>query len=221
MKTAIAFTSKVSPETLKQNSWIPFDTEQGRKYWEALQIVRDWTKLNHNIIHDLTREKSKANRDFTFWNEHNFVFRDKDMFYHAKGATPLDDKFVPDSTLGLRLIPLNMSEPILVVRGEATPTNLGFAPHGAGRNVSRTAHKRLFENETKEDVFNRETTDLDIRFYSNEIDISELPSAYKNAVEVRKQIEEFGLGRVVDEIIPFGCMMAGHFEPNWKKKKVL
>lgn len=37
----------------------------------------------------------KENR---YWNEHNFVFRDGDLFFHAKGATPLDDKFMPDIT---------------------------------------------------------------------------------------------------------------------------
>lgn len=45
-----------------------------------------------------------------FWNEHNFVFKDSNKFYHAKGATPLEDKFVRDSYNGLRLIPLNMSQ---------------------------------------------------------------------------------------------------------------
>ncbi|HPQ20841.1 MAG TPA: RtcB family protein [Saprospiraceae bacterium] len=153
------------------------------------------------------------------WNEHNFVFKDGEQFYHAKGATPLDDKFVPDSYEGLRLIPLNMREPILVVKGETTTSNLGFAPHGAGRDVSRSQHINGHSHYTKEEIFTKETKGLDVRFYSGEIDISELPSAYKNANNVQAQIEKFGLGQVVDRIIPYGCIMAGDWMVNapWKK----
>jgi hypothetical protein len=43
--------------TSPENSWIPFDAEHGRSYREALQIVRDWTKLNHEVIHRLVQEK--------------------------------------------------------------------------------------------------------------------------------------------------------------------
>ena len=51
-----------------------------------------------------------------------------------------------------------------------------------------------------------------------EIDITELPSAYKNAANVRNQMEEFGLGTVIDEVMPYGCIMAGDWKKNapWK-----
>ena len=157
---------KLSPKTLKTNGWIPYDTEDGKRYWEALQIVREWTKLNHTVIHEATCKKLNIDPTERFWNEHNFVFKDEnDLFYHAKGATPLDDKFVPDSNNGLRLIPLNMSEPVLIVRGKTTDNNLGFAPHGAGRNKSRTQHKKEKEGKTTEEIFAEETAGLDIRFF--------------------------------------------------------
>ena len=100
---------------------------------------------------------------------------------------------MPDIT-GPRLIPLNMSEPVLIVEGETTNSNLGFAPHGAGRNVSRTQHRKS-KTGTFQEIFNEETQGLDVRFFSEEIDITELPSAYKNAETVRNQMEEFGLGK--------------------------
>ena len=219
MKLAESYRSKISPDTIKRNAWIPYDTEDGKEYWKALQIVREWTKLNHTLIHDITLSELNACVKERFWNEHNFVFKDNDLFYHAKGATPLLDKFVPDNNKGLRLIPLNMSEPVLVVKGTETDNNLGFAPHGAGRNTSRTAHIKSKSNKTFEEVFEEETDGLDIRFYSNKIDISELPSAYKNAGDVRDQMKEFNLGEVVDMINPYGCIMAGHFDSPWKKQK--
>ncbi|MEZ4801739.1 MAG: RtcB family protein [Gelidibacter sp.] len=219
MHVAGNFRRDLSPKTLKQNAWIPFDTEEGQAYWEALQIIRDWTKTNHEVIHNSVSETLGIAIENRFWNEHNFVFKDGDLFYHAKGATPLDAKFMPDIT-GPRLIPLNMSEPVLIVEGATTTTNLGFAPHGAGRNVSRTQHRRT-KTETTMQIFKEETQGLDVRFFSNEIDITELPSAYKNAQTVRNQMDEFGLGTVIDEVMPYGCIMAGDWEKNapWRKKR--
>jgi len=220
MAAAARFKAILSPETLRQNAWIPFDTEEGQDYWNALQTIRAWTKLNHELLHDAVAQKTGATKEDRFWNEHNFVFKDGDTFYHAKGATPLDSKFMPDIT-GPRLVPLNMAEPVLIVEGATTETNLGFAPHGAGRNMSRSQHKRNLAHLTQEDIFNEETQGIDARFYSNEIDISELPSAYKNAAAVREQMDEFGLGTVLDEVMPYGCIMAGDWKKNapWRKKK--
>lgn len=220
MHIAENFRKILSPETLPQNAWIPFETKEGQLYWDALQIIRSWTKLNHECLHDATLEKLGIEKENRFWNEHNFVFKEGDLFYHAKGATPLDAKFMPDIT-GPRLIPLNMSESVLIVEGATTETNLGFAPHGAGRNTSRTQHRKSKGDKTIREVFEEETQGLDIRFFSDEIDITELPSAYKNAESVRNQMEEFGLGKVIDEVLPYGCIMAGNWEINapWKKKR--
>lgn len=219
MECAEKFRMKLAPQVESKNAWIPFDTKEGNAYWEALQITRTWTKLNHMTLHQATASRLGTNILDNYWNEHNFVFKDNDLFYHAKGATPLLDKFVPDNTTGLRLIPLNMAQPVLIVKGKATANNLGFAPHGAGRNMSRSAHKKQFENLTQEEIFQRETKGLDVRFFSKSIDISELPSAYKDANTVKAQIQEFNLGEIVDEVMPYGCIMAGHQEMQWKNKR--
>ena len=221
MQAAEKFRKEISPSTLKANAWIPYDHAQGKEYWEALQIVREWTKLNHQVLHNATCHGLGAEVQDSFWNEHNFVFKDGDHFYHAKGATPLDDKFVPDSKDGRRLVPLNMCEPILVVKGETTENNLGFAPHGAGRDISRTAHIKKKIGKTITEVFMEETAGVDARFYSGHIDISELPSAYKNAQNVQDQMKEFGLGEVKDKIMPYGCIMAGDWKIDapWRNRR--
>jgi RNA-splicing ligase RtcB len=220
MKAAESIRKELSPETMKTNAWIPYDTDKGKLYWEALQVVREWTKMNHEVLHNATLGVVKTEATQRFWNEHNFVFKDGDDFYHGKGATPLDDKFVPDSETGLRLIPLNMSEPVLIVKGDTTENNLGFAPHGAGRNISRSQHRRDNSDRTIEEIFAEETQGLDVRFFSGQIDITELPSAYKNADAVQEQMKAFGLGEVVDKILPYGCIMAGDWERNapWKNR---
>ena len=220
------FTMKEHMERLYQSAEkmklsIPYSEEEGKSYWEALQIVREWTKLNHTVLHRATTESLNTEPTLRFWNEHNFVFKDDDLFYHAKGATPLSDKFVPDSHEGLRLVPLNMSEPVLIVKGDVSDNNLGFAPHGAGRNVSRTQHIKSKVGKGMQEIFLEETKGLDVRFFSGHIDISELPSAYKNAEAVQRQMKTFGLGEVVDDIMPFGCIMAGDWQVDapWKKKR--
>ncbi|MDO6964617.1 RtcB family protein [Rhizobium alvei] len=233
MKTANRYREQLSPETLKDNAWIPADTEDGEAYWAALQAIRQWTKENHLAIHDMAAEKLSAKVADRFWNEHNFVFRKSDgLFYHGKGATPAFDGWAEDAT-DLTLIPLNMAEPILIARGSNAANGLGFSPHGAGRNFSRTSHIRRLGEEHGADsrglspnniaaIMAKETEGLDVRFFSNAPDVSELPSAYKNAANVRAQIEHYGLAEVVDEVIPYGCIMAGDWQKDapWRKKKV-
>ncbi|MFN3499475.1 MAG: RtcB family protein, partial [Pannonibacter indicus] len=195
-------------------------------------IIRTWTKENHFVLHDLAAEKLSAKVSDRFWNEHNFVFRKSDgLFYHGKGATPAFDGWAADAG-GLTIIPLNMSEPVLIVRGSNAANGLGFSPHGAGRNLSRTAHMRQLAEECGADarglspnniadIMARETKGLDARFFCGKPDVSELPGAYKSAASVRAQIAEYGLAEVVDEVIPFGCIMAGDWQKDapWRKRR--
>jgi hypothetical protein len=221
MAVANRFRQLISPETLRDNAWIPADTSEGEAYWQALQIIRQWTKENHYALHDMTAEKLSAKVSDRFWNEHNFVFRKSDgLFYHGKGATPAFDNWADDAT-DLTIIPLNMAEPVLIVRGSNAVNGLGFSPHGAGRNFSRTQHKRMQEGRTDEEIFASETAGLDARFFSGCTDISELPSAYKNAANVRAQIEHYGLAEIVDEVIPYGSIMAGDWQRDapWRRRR--
>jgi len=221
MEVAENFRRTLSPETPRQNAWIPADTSQGESYWQALQAIRAWTKANHYAIHDLIAEALALERKDRFWNEHNFVFRKSDgLFYHAKGATPAWSDFAPDSS-GLTLIPLNMAEPILIARGLNAEHGLGFAPHGAGRNFSRTAYLRLHAGKTEEEIVAEQTAGIDARFFCGVPDVSELPGAYKSAAAVRAQIAEFALAEIVDSIAPIGCIMAGDWQRDapWRRKK--
>jgi RNA-splicing ligase RtcB len=221
METAERFRRVLSPETARHNAWIPAETHEGAAYWRALQVIRAWTKANHYAIHDLMAQALGVVRKDRFWNEHNFVFRKSDgLYYHAKGATPAWPGFAEDSS-GLTLIPLNMAEPILITRGLNAENALGFAPHGAGRNFSRTAYLRAHADKTEEQIVAEQTAGIDVRFFCGIPDVSELPGAYKNAAAVRAQIAVFGLAEVVDTIEPVGCIMAGDWQRNapWRRKK--
>ena len=215
MEVAERYRKTLSPETLKQNAWIPADTEEGRAYWEALQLIRRWTKANHNALHQAVTERLRAEPASRYWNEHNFVFKRDGLYLHGKGATPAWDGYAADAT-GLTLIPLNMAEPVLVVKGRDAAHGLGFSPHGAGRNYSRSEHRKRNATTTPEAMLAAETKGLDIRFHAGGIDMSELPSGYKRADAVVRQIKDFGLAEIEDYIDPVGCIMAGDLPPFWQ-----
>lgn len=219
MTVAERYRKELSPQTPKGNAWIPADTDDGRAYWEALQLIRKWTKANHNAIHQATVEAARTGEvGDRFWNEHNFVFRRGDLFFHGKGATPAWDDYASDAT-GLTLIPLNMAEPVLVVKGRDAASGLGFSPHGAGRNYSRSEHRRRMGSATPEERLKAETAGLDVRFHAGGVDASELPSSYKNAASVVAQIKSYDLAGIEDYIDPYGCIMAGDVPPIWRNRK--
>ncbi|TDW20480.1 RNA-splicing ligase RtcB [Rhizobium azibense] len=227
-RVAEKHTRIVAPRVPLHNAWIDANSEDGLAYWDALQTVRLWTKLNHFALHHLIAGYLGNAIVDQVWNEHNFVFKREDgLFYHAKGATPSFKGFAPDDR-GVTLIPLNMAQPILVTEHVNNEDALGFAPHGAGRNLSRTAHLRrlaaaygsddrgLSPRDTAQQMI-KETAGLDVRFYSGFADPSEFPSAYKNADQVQAQIQKHGLANVVDRILPLGSIMAG--EMKWQRSK--
>lgn len=105
------------------------------------------------------------------------------------------------------------------ITGEMTREGvLGFAPHGAGRNFSRTAH--LKSGGLEGELQALQDRGLDIRCYCGVPDLSELPSAYKNAAAVKDQIRKYDLAEIVDEVLPYGSIMAGDWERDapWRKK---
>lgn len=221
MQAAKRHTAIVSPKTPAGAAWLDAESDEGRAYWDALQAIRLWTKENHFGLHDRIQAALGNQIVDRFWNEHNFVFRrDDGLFYHAKGATPSFAGFSPDDD-GRTLIPMNMAEPILITGHCDKRAALGFAPHGAGRNMSRTRYLREFIGDRPiADVMSAETAGLDVRFWMGTPDASELPAAYKSAPQVIGQIEKHGLAEVNDYVDPYGCIMAGDWEKEmpWRKK---
>ncbi len=226
-KAAVRETARMAEGIPPAAAWLDYDSEIGQEYWEALQYVSRWTKANHRSIHRRFLERAGASRITDFGNEHNFVWKRGDYFLHGKGATPAwnDDQGRP--LLGL--IPLNMAAPILITLGRNNEKYLSFAPHGAGRNLSRTALKRAYlgkdgfnDKEKIKSIVDQHTVGLDIRWYGGSADLSESPVAYKSATQVKAQIEAFGLADVVGEITPLGCIMAGDSGPQpWQREKEL
>lgn len=209
-QAAEAYTKTIAPSVPKQHAWLDPYTDQGRMYWKALQTVRRWTKLNHFMLHAEIAKQMGGEIEYQVWNPHNFVFQRDDVFYHAKGATPSYSGHSRDDT-GVTLIPMNMAEPILITKHTDNLHALGFAPHGAGRNVSRTQFLKENAPTTPEGI--------DARFWTGKEDKSELPEAYKSAAQIVEAIKDHNLAEIVDRVIPYGSIMAGEVEEFWKKGK--
>ncbi len=199
-------------------AWLDAKSDTGRDYWDALQYVARWTKANHRAVHRRFLERIGGTAVAEVGNEHNFVWQRGDLFFHGKGATPAWKD--SDGKPQLGLIPLNMAEPILLVLGGDREEFLSFAPHGAGRNLSRTAMKRKFPDEaSRRHAIERSTDGIDVRWFCGKPDLSETPLAYKNAAQVKSQIREFGLAEIVAEIRPLGCIMAGDSGRSWRDRE--
>jgi RNA-splicing ligase RtcB len=218
-KAALKATDKVARGIPKAAAWLDARSDEGKNYWEALQYVSLWTRANHEAIHDRFLNGIGAAKAASFGNEHNFVWQRGDVFMHGKGATPAWKDSDGRPLLGL--IPLNMAEPILMVLGADQEEFLSFAPHGAGRNVSRTKLRDRYGDEpTQKDVIAHHTRGIDVRWFCGKPDLSETPVAYKNAAQVKAQIKDFGLAEIVAEIRPLGCIMAGDIPRiDWKKRR--
>src|SRR3546814_10945654 len=84
-----------------------------------------------------------------------------------------------------------MAEPVLIVRDKDADNALGFAPHSAGRNFSRTAHLRSLGNRPTAEAFADKTNVLDPRSSCGIVALSELPPAFRNAAHDWAQIDQF------------------------------
>ena len=205
--------------------WLPGDSPEGRDYWDALQYISRWTRENHALLHAAVMRRLGQRALVQIGNEHNFVWKRGDSFFHGKGATPAWQDAQGRPLLGL--IPLNMAREILMVLGSNNDSYLSFCPHGAGRNLSRTAmlapYKTLdgdLDPARVQAALAESTAGLDIRWFGGAADLSESPLAYKDATKVKAQIARFGLANVVGEIQPQGCIMAGEApEPHWARAR--
>lgn len=206
-------------------AWIPYDTEAGQAYWEALQYVARWTRENHAILHRHFLSRLGLTASFSLGNEHNFVWKRGERFLHGKGATPAWTDTEGRPLIGI--IPLNMGREILLVLGNDRPDTLSFCPHGAGRNQSRTATLRPFKDAdgnidpaVVRRVLEEHAPGIDVRWFSGTADLSESPIAYKDASKVKQEIREQGLATLFAEIQPLGCIMAGEAdEQPWQKAR--
>lgn len=224
LDAAVRQTGRVAKGIPRTAAWLDLDSPEGRDYWAALEYVSRWTAENHSVIHAKFMGAVGAVPVANVSNHHNAVWRRDDGVYHGKGATPA---WRVGGVPQLGIIPLNMGREILLVEGLDNVDFLSFAPHGAGRNRSRKATKEPFVDLASGqldmvrvvDSIREQVGDLELVWASGKPDISESPLGYKSASKAKEEIERHGLARIVSEIRPKGCMMAGDFGVEWRKRR--
>jgi len=168
------------PQELSQLAWLDLSSEAGQEYWAAMELMGRYAAANHELIHRSIARALGVEVMLDIENHHNFAWRERhrlpdgseaEVIVHRKGATPAGA-----GVLGV--IPGSMATPGYVVRGKGSVPSLNSASHGAGRRMSRTRAKALFDWDTAQ-RFLRERR---VTLLSAGLD--EVPMAYKDIDEV-------------------------------------
>jgi tRNA-splicing ligase RtcB len=163
------------PRALGHLAWLGFDTDEGREYWAAMELMGRYSAANHALIHAAVAGSLGLTPLFGIENHHNFAWREihggREVIVHRKGATPAGrDVF--------GIIPGTMVDPAFVVEGLGNPMSLCSAAHGAGRVMSRKEALARFRRSDLEHVLR----ERGVRLLSGGLD--EVPMAYKDIREV-------------------------------------
>jgi tRNA-splicing ligase RtcB (3'-phosphate/5'-hydroxy nucleic acid ligase) len=129
------------PPEMRHLAWLDLDSEAGREYWHAMELMGAYAAANHELIHARVAAALGVDVLAGVENHHNFAWREvhdgREVIVHRKGATPAGR-----GVLGV--IPGSMATPGYVVRGLGSREALESASHGAGRVMSRTAARKTF-----------------------------------------------------------------------------
>ena len=163
------------PKELKHLAWLMLDSEAGREYWAAMELMGCYAAANHELIHEHIAGSLRTEVLLDVENHHNFAWKERhvidgvtrDVIVHRKGATPAGE-----GVLGI--IPGSMASPGFLVRGRGSEASLRSAAHGAGRVMSRTKALETFEW----DKVKRVLRDRGVQLLSAGLD--EVPMVYKD-----------------------------------------
>jgi len=163
------------PRELRHLAWLDLDSDAGREYWAAMQLMGRFAAANHQLIHSAIIKALRAKVRTTVENHHNFAWieehQGRSVVVHRKGATPA-------AAGQLGMIPGSMATPGFVVRGRGSEESLMSAAHGAGRLMSRKAAKRtLTWSSVKKELAHSGVTLLSAG-------LDEAPGVYKNIHQV-------------------------------------
>lgn len=146
VKKAESYVKHAAKNIPKGYEWLPLEHEWGQQYLQAMQLMGDYAKANHDLIHHHFAKAAGLGIMETVWNRHNYAWVEQSngvekssevtaSVVHRKGATPAE--------LGrLGIIPGTSGTPSYLVRGLGNEASLYSSSHGAGRWFSRTKAKQ-------------------------------------------------------------------------------
>jgi tRNA-splicing ligase RtcB len=129
------------PRELQHLAWLDLNSDAGREYWQAMELMGKYAAANHYLIHRDIAKHLGVRVLLDIENHHNFAWKEnhfgQDVIVHRKGATPAGKGVVG-------IIPGTMATPGYVVRGRGVSESMNSAAHGAGRRMSRTMTKSSY-----------------------------------------------------------------------------
>ncbi len=200
-KLALARRQAELPRELLRLAWLPLDSEEGREYWNAMELMGRYAAANHACIHRHIARHLEAEVLLDLENHHNFAWKEKhviggverEVIVHRKGATPAGA-----GVMGI--IPGSMAAPGFVVSGKGQPESLNSASHGAGRAMSRKAANEKFNWKDVQRFLQQQGVTL------ISAGLDEAPMAYKNIRDVMAAQKD--LVTVLGEFMPKLVKMA-------------
>ena len=198
------------PENLKRLAWLELDSQEGKDYWEAMELCGKYAEANHELIHESVIGALGCGVLGFVENHHNFAWKEmydgEELIVHRKGATPAGK-----GKLGV--VPGSMGSPGFIVRGKGNAKSFNSCSHGAGRVMSRAAAFRTLKHADMKKILKEQGISL----IGGTLD--ESPEVYK---DINKVID--GQRDLVDVLAKFEPKLVrmaaeGNQWSNKKKKK--
>lgn len=197
VKRADAYVKRVARAIPKGYEWLPTTEDIGKEYLLAMELMGDYAKANHDLIHEHFSKAAGLQIKHTVWNRHNYawVTTEGSEVIHRKGATPAEE-----GRLGI--IPGTSGTASYLVRGLGNENSLNSSSHGAGRWVSRTQAKK----EHNETAYRKHMQENDILHFGLSKD--ETYQAYKD-IEMVMSLQEGVLLSSIAKLTPRVVIMGG------------
>lgn len=162
----------------KDLAWLSEGSEDFDRYIEALRWAQDYAALNRDLMlfrvmralaHIFGREIGATKEAIN--SHHNYASLEE----HIGSQIWITRKGAVSARAGqLGIIPGSMGAKSFIVRGKGNPLSYCSCSHGAGRRLSRTAAKKLFDLE----ALASQTAGVECRKDAGVLD--EIPGAYKD-----------------------------------------
>lgn len=204
-KRAIEYDKKNNLEiTHKELSWFPFDSKEGREYFEAMNFCLDFAKENRKQMMGKVENSMKKyipdfESKFVYNIHHNYASKEnhfgKEVIVHRKGATQAKKDQIC-------LIPGSMGTKSYIAKGLGSPDSFESCSHGAGRTLGRKEAKRKI---TVQHVMEHLKEQNVLIFTPSKRDLpEEAAEAYKNIEEVMSDQKD--LVEITHELTPLGVV---------------
>ncbi|MEM9546574.1 MAG: RtcB family protein [Bacteroidota bacterium] len=169
------------PFNLRHLAWLDLDKDEGKEYWEAMNLAGDYARACHDRIHINVAKAVGLDPIGKIENHHNFAWKElidaQEIIVHRKGATPAGKD-------QLGIIPGSMTDPGFIVKGRGNRQSINSASHGAGRKCSR----KEIQSKTTNSAMKKHLRQHRVTLIGGALD--ESPFAYKSLEQVMAHQQE-------------------------------